>query len=164
MQQEITIQGHTVTTSPMQGPEWSAWHFRLEIDGVSRAVLSYDSYEGGYTCREIRKKGSLVEIAAHFLPPAPPTTKKKAWTEDQIVALLEKNPKAVYRAIVRLYRNTTKNTGVQDGIGVNRYDKARIERYNDTLHARGTLIGGALDGARRLVLKYRKQLLAIANA
>lgn len=104
-------------------------------------------------------------------PAAPPPVKKKrtVWTEKEIVELINKNNKAVEKAIVAVYNRQTQDekasfdTKHSNGVGFSGAD-ARFGTYL----AKWILSGKHLNGkflaqGRTLAIKYRAQLLDEAN-
>jgi len=93
------------------------------------------------------------------------------WTEERIVNLLVNKPMAVERAIVAIYNNQTdteKSAGAtlkDNGIGFSGAD-ARMGSYMAQWHiSTGKPFTGKFKKrAARMAHKYRKQLVAIANA
>ena len=82
-------------------------------------------------------------------------------TEHSIVSLLANSDRAVERAIVALHHRTV--SGIEDGIGFQRIDKADGRRWANWILAGNKLTGYHLMDARLTSVKYRKQLLDIAR-
>lgn len=92
------------------------------------------------------------------------------WTKAQILELLDKNDRAVSRAITALFKRQTSDEQAQrttrkaNNVGFNSGDAPLLSYYADYIQARGQLTGRHLDQARRRVRKYAGQLVDIANA
>jgi len=97
------------------------------------------------------------------------TKMSKVWTEEQIVDLLNKNVRAVEKAIVALYERQTHDEQVTHGtrhhnrIGFSAADAKRLSFIADFLNKGGHLKTETCQKYLPRVLKYRKQLAAIAN-
>lgn len=97
------------------------------------------------------------------------TTKK--WTEQSIVELINSSDKAVTRAVIAIYNRQTQDekathdTKHTNGIGFNSADAkllsycAKYAQQNNCV-----LTGNFLETARKRIVKYRKQLVQIANS
>ena len=91
------------------------------------------------------------------------------WTREKIVELLNANPKAVERGIVRLYERQTEDeqsagrTSHSNGRGFNATD-ARPGTYMAKWIQSGKRLDGRwLDRAREMTVRYAGQLAEIAN-
>jgi type IV secretory pathway component VirB8 len=99
------------------------------------------------------------------------TTTTKKWTEQSIIELLNSSDKAVTRAVIAIYKRQTEDEKVThdtkhtNGIGFNSAD-ARLLSYCAQYAQKNNcdLSGKYLTTARKRIVKYRKQLLQIANA
>lgn len=94
---------------------------------------------------------------------------KRKWTKEQIVELLMNDNEAVERAVKAIYARQTedekheKTTKHDNGRGFNAGD-ASVGTYMAKWCLRGNrLTGGWLHKARRMSLRYTRQLLEIAN-
>lgn len=92
------------------------------------------------------------------------------WDKSSIQALLANNDRAVVRAVKAIYERQTDDekqseaTHKDNGVGFN-YADARLGSYYAQYIARkGTLTGHHLQKARRMMMKYWRQLSDIANA
>ena len=98
----------------------------------------------------------------------------KVWTEQQIVDLLNtegaKGAAAVTKAVIAIYNRQTADeqavgeTRVHNNIGFNGADSRYLSwcaQY--ALNTHQSLSGKHLEKARTKIVKYRKQLLEIAN-
>ncbi len=98
----------------------------------------------------------------------------KQWSEQNIIDLLnrddEKGAAAVTRAVIAIYNRQTADeqavgdTRVHNNIGFNGAD-AKYLSFCATyaINTKRSLNGKHLDKARTKIIKYRKQLLEIAN-
>lgn len=92
-------------------------------------------------------------------------------TEDQVKALLQSNDHAVERAILALYDRQTASeqaggtTVESNGKGFNAFDAHSGTYFAQWLRKRegNRLTGKFLDRARKMCMKYAKQLVEIAN-
>jgi len=94
---------------------------------------------------------------------------KILWTEEKIVHLLTNNNEAVARALVAIYNRQTQdeksaeNTHWRNNIGFSGAD-AHLGTYYAKWVLKGRQLSGKhLEKARQMALKYRRQLLSIAN-
>lgn len=89
----------------------------------------------------------------------------KAWTEQDVDALLARSDAAVFRAVVVLYDRQTADEQASDqtthrnGVGFNGVDARLMSYYARWIKANGRLTGRHVERARRAVRKYRAQLL-----
>lgn len=94
---------------------------------------------------------------------------KKLWTEAQIVELLNTNVRAVERAILALYKRQTteeqrtQGTHQHNNVGFSAADAKRLSFIAEFLQKGGHLKTETCKKYLPRVLKYRKQLAAIAN-
>jgi len=92
----------------------------------------------------------------------------KQWTEKEIVVLLEKNDKAVERAVVAIYNlQTNTEKSAESTMVLNDIGFAANDAPMGSYLAKWILSGKKLSGkflmiARKMAIKYRKQLLEIA--
>lgn len=95
---------------------------------------------------------------------------QKTWTEKEIVALLERSDAAVARGLVAIYNRQTgteqigQRTIHRNNIGFSASDAAKGSRFAKYVLAGYRIEAARIGQARALALKYRRQLLAIANA
>lgn len=96
-------------------------------------------------------------------------SERKVWTEGEILTLICTNPHAVGRAMVALYNRQTESekstdsTRENNGRGFASCDARLGSYYARWVLAGKTLTGGHLLKARGMALKYRGQLLEVAN-
>lgn len=94
----------------------------------------------------------------------------KVWTEETITALLSSNNKAVERAILAIYNRQTQDekacqtTRHSNSVGFSGADAATGSYYAQWVKRGNRLTGKHLDRARKMAIKYRKQLLTIAQS
>ena len=91
------------------------------------------------------------------------------WNEAKIVALLETNNRAVEKAIVAIYNRQTadeklaQSTRHDNKMGFSAAHAAKASYYARWILSGRSLTGKHLSDAREIAIRYRKQLLAIAN-
>jgi hypothetical protein len=91
------------------------------------------------------------------------------WDETRIAVLLRTNDNAVERAIVRLYKRQTLDerrdttTRHLNRIGFSASDAKRGSRFARWVLQGKRLTGWHLEQAREMALKYRRQLVDVAN-
>lgn len=91
------------------------------------------------------------------------------WTAAAILQLLKPNDRAVARGIVAIWRHQTASeqashaTYVENGVGFSASDAKRGSGFAKFILRGGRLEGVKLDQARVLAIKYRRQLLTIAQ-
>jgi hypothetical protein len=91
------------------------------------------------------------------------------WDKDSIQRLLSENDKAVFRGILAIHARQTASeqsmeaTIESNGVGFNYTDARLGGYYADYIQRRGRLTGHHLDKARRMLMKYWRQLAEIAN-
>lgn len=94
---------------------------------------------------------------------------KTVWTEDKIKRLLETSKLAVERGVVAIYNlqttseKATESTEVFNRVGFNAFDATFGSSLARRILSNRRLTEAQLGKARTLVIKYRKQLTAIAN-
>jgi hypothetical protein len=94
---------------------------------------------------------------------------KSIWTKEKILDLLERNPKAVERAIVRIYERQTEdekagqNTKHLNGMGFSGAHAAQGTYYAKWVLSGRRLTGAHLEKARNIAKRYAGQLLEIAK-
>lgn len=94
----------------------------------------------------------------------------KTWTEDGIIQLLTHSDRAVERAMVAIYKRQTADeqasatTQHHNSIGFSAFDAKNGSYYAKWVLSGRRLNGTYLEKARRIAVKYRKQLLDIANS
>lgn len=90
------------------------------------------------------------------------------WTEPTIFQLLKTNDRAVARGMVAIWQRQTageqgaRATWVQNGVGFSASDAKRGSAWAARFLRGDKLDIGEMAAARKLILKYRRQLLAIA--
>lgn len=95
---------------------------------------------------------------------------QKVWNEKEIVALLERSEHAVARGLVAIYQrqSAAEQSGLKtihrNSVGFSASDAAAGSRIARHVLAGGRIEPDRITAARALALKYRRQLLAIANA
>lgn len=94
----------------------------------------------------------------------------KTWTEQEIVKLIETKDLAVTKAVIAIYNRqtadeqATKDARHTNGIGFSGADAKTLSYYAQyCINKNTTLNGKFLDDARKRIVKYRKQLVEIAN-
>lgn len=93
-----------------------------------------------------------------------------AWNRNQINELLKTNPKAVERAIVRLYElqtneeKQTQVTRIRNGAGFSSAHSYRGSYYAKWVMSGRNLTGAHLERARTIAIRHSGQLVAIANS
>ncbi len=98
------------------------------------------------------------------------TNGNTVWTEENIETLLKSNNRAVEKAIVAIYKRQTEDekatqaTRHSNNVGFSGADASRGTYYAQWILSGKRLTGKHLDKGRAMALKYRKQLLSIANA
>ena len=92
------------------------------------------------------------------------------WNKERIQQLLATNDKAVARAVVAIYNFQTADeqsvgtTKYHNSVGFNSIDAKRGQYYAGYISSAGRLTGRHLDIARKMMMKYHRQLCEIANA
>lgn len=92
------------------------------------------------------------------------------WDKDSIQRLLAENDRAVARAVVAIYNAQTEQekssetTHKANGVGFNQADARRGTYYADYVNRTGRLTGRHLEIARKMMMKYWRQLADVANA
>jgi hypothetical protein len=90
------------------------------------------------------------------------------WTREKVIELLDRNPRAVERAIVALYNLQTADeqaagiTRLQNGAGFSAFDAKAGTYYAEWILSGKRLSGKYLAKAREMAKKYVGQLVAIA--
>ena len=101
------------------------------------------------------------------------TDTKRVWTEAEIVSLLNRNQLAVERAIIALYQKgqtadeqVALTTTHDNKVGFSAADARRCSFVADFLirNPQKHLTAAKLPRYRAVAIKYRKQLLAMANS
>jgi hypothetical protein len=93
----------------------------------------------------------------------------KMWTPERIKVLLESNDLAVERAVVAIYdRQTADEKSMEVSRRLNSVGFSGAHARRGTYYARWVLsgrrlTGGHLEAARAMMIKYRRQLVEIAN-
>lgn len=94
---------------------------------------------------------------------------QKVWTEETITALLNSNDRAVEKAILAIYNRQTEDeksaqtTRHSNNVGFSGADASTGTYYAQWIKRGNHLTGKHLDRARKMAVKYRKQLLTIAQ-
>lgn len=95
---------------------------------------------------------------------------RKAWTEEEIRNLIQTNDKVLYRALYALYNKQTEDekdsghTKHYNGVGFNGVDSKFMTSIAEFMIQKGFLTDKQKACARKKMVKYTKQLTAIANA
>lgn len=93
----------------------------------------------------------------------------RVWTSDEIQDLLNRNDKFVVNSLIVLHSYQTedeqynKSTDEANGVGFNAYDAGPLTDIYDHMIKSGSITYGQVNFVRRRLIKYRKQLAAIAN-
>ncbi|PHE64142.1 hypothetical protein COF68_04645 [Bacillus toyonensis] len=93
----------------------------------------------------------------------------KYWTEEEIKELLQRNPKAVYKGIVAIYKLQTddekvsKETKDLNGLGFNAVDSTILSSFAEQIMKGKQLSPKQFAIASKRIMKYTKQLTMIAN-
>lgn len=93
----------------------------------------------------------------------------KVWTEAEIVLMLMNNDAAVDKAVLAIYNRqtesekATQHTQDLNGMGFNGYDARTGSYYAKWILSGRNLSGKHLANARKMMIKYRRQLVEIAN-
>lgn len=91
------------------------------------------------------------------------------WNKDNIQRLLAENDRAVARAVTAIYARQTEDekrseaTLKENGVGFNQADARRGAYYAGYISTAGRLTGRHLEIARKMMMKYWRQLAEIAN-
>jgi len=94
---------------------------------------------------------------------------KKEWTKQEIIDLLMNKDKAVAKACVRLFERQTDDeinheaTIHGNGVGFNKVDAEFLSSVAKSYMCNGFITPRQLLVARKKVIKYARQLTAIAN-
>lgn len=94
---------------------------------------------------------------------------EKTWDEETITQLLKSNNHAVERAIIAIYARQTQDekhsaaTKFQNSVGFSAADARVGTYYANWINSGRRLSGSHLERARSMAIKYRRQLLSIAN-
>lgn len=97
------------------------------------------------------------------------STKGKTWTCDEIVDLLTNKDVFVINSLIMLYSKQTeqekegKSTKEENGVGFNQYDSKALTDIYDKMVKYGKITMGQLELVRKKIIKYRNQLVKIAN-
>ena len=93
-----------------------------------------------------------------------------AWTPDAVRTLLDRNPRAVERAVLAIYRRQTlderetEETRHHNEVGFSAFHAGRGSYYARWILTGRRLTGGHLEKARRMMKHYAGQLAGIAQA
>jgi hypothetical protein len=94
---------------------------------------------------------------------------KQVWNSETIKELLEKNDRAVARAILAIYQLQTQDeksdhtTKHSNRVGFSASDAKKGSYYATWLLSGKNLSGWHLDNARKIAIKYREQLAKVAK-
>ena len=100
----------------------------------------------------------------------PQEPKKRVWTEDEIRHLIQTNDEVLYNGLKKLYACQTADeqeagtTKVHNGKGFNSVDAKFLTSVSQFLIRTGFLTAKQKAAVRKKLVKYNKQLTAIANA
>jgi hypothetical protein len=95
---------------------------------------------------------------------------RKTWTREEIIEMLETNPRAVERAMVAIWKRQTQDeqrdftTRHSNNIGFCGWSAKSGSYYAQRVQNGGALTGHHLVKARKIAIHHSKQLVAIANA
>lgn len=93
----------------------------------------------------------------------------RIWTEDEIRSLVQENDVVLYRALKKLYacqtedEQTVGETKHRNGAGFNGVDSKYMSSVAEYLNRNGFLTDKQKYYTRKKMVKYTKQLTAIAN-
>lgn len=93
----------------------------------------------------------------------------RVWTEDEIKNLVQVNDKVLYGALKKMYSCQTESercdheTHDHNGIGFNAVDAPILTSFCEFLNKTGFLTPKQKVLARKKLIKYNKQLTALAN-
>ena len=93
----------------------------------------------------------------------------RIWTEAEIKSLIQTNDEVLYRALRKLYAEQTADeqysgeTRERNGRGFNGVDSRFLSSVSEFLLKRGFLTTKQKTVARRMLVKYNKQLTRLAN-
>lgn len=93
----------------------------------------------------------------------------RIWTEEEIKRLIQENDKVLYGALLKLYgeqtadEQTAGETKHYNGRGFNGADSRFLSSVAEFLKKRGFLTPKQKAAVRRRLVKYNKQLTALAN-
>lgn len=94
---------------------------------------------------------------------------QKIWTESEIVSMLQTRDAAVVKAVIAIYNRqtsteqSTQSTHCHNNIGFNAADARFMSYCAQYAIKHKQLSGKFLEKARTKIIKYRKQLVDIAN-
>lgn len=95
--------------------------------------------------------------------------KKRVWTKEEILALIDENDEMVKRSLLKLYgyqtkdEQETKSTMSLNGIGFNSNDALILSNMAEFLTEKKFLTNKQIEFVRKRIRKYSKQLVKIAN-
>lgn len=93
----------------------------------------------------------------------------RTWTQEEIIALIEKNNIFVEKCIIKIYERQTadeqenSSTEHNNGIGFSGVDAKTMTYYANYILSGRHLTGEHLEKARKRIKKYKRQLTEIAN-
>lgn len=91
------------------------------------------------------------------------------WTEEKIVELINNNDKMVVKSLMKLYEYQTADeqecgeASWENGVGFNGVDAPIMSSFAEFYKKSGFLSKKQIAIARKKLIKYRKQLVKIAN-
>ena len=94
----------------------------------------------------------------------------RQWTEDEIVSLINTNNQMVCISLVQMYNQQTddeklyKETSHDNGIGFSACDSRILSSFAEFYLKNGYLSSKQISIARPKLVRYRKQILRLANA
>lgn len=92
------------------------------------------------------------------------------WTKERIHALLDKNPQAVWRAVLAIYERQTpseqsaKTTTVHNNMGFSAFDARFLTEMAQKVRRGYHMTDRQLAVTRNKIKRYHRQLVEIANA
>lgn len=95
--------------------------------------------------------------------------KKRVWKESEIIYYIKTNDRVLYGALLKLYDCQTAeeqvegNAKVNDGAGFNGVDAPILTSFAEFLKKTGFLTPKQRNLCRKKIVKYRKQLVLLAN-
>lgn len=94
----------------------------------------------------------------------------KIWTRDEIDEILKANPRAVERAMVRLFElqteveRETSATRIHNNVGFSSYAARRGSYYARWVTSGKQLTGKHFESALKIALRHSRQLVDLANS
>lgn len=96
-------------------------------------------------------------------------TQAKKWTKEEIKEMLQRNDKAVLRALVVIFslqtdaERSSEETVEHNGVGFNGADAEICSSLAKQIIRRGTLSQKQMEIARKKIMKYARQLTLVSN-